>query len=421
MFFSLDVQRARKGDCLLIHYGSCDKPGLALIDGGPSQVYKSYLQPRLAQLRKARGLGADAALDIDLLVVSHIDDDHVNGIIDLTEELVNAVDARQPLPWKVRSFWHNTFDDIIGNTSDELLSSVTASFGAAALSGEPDTEGLDPDAAMVLASVAQGFRLRDDAKKLKLRINPEFKGKLVMATGDGEKIDMGKCLTLTVAGPMQEELVALQKEHEAFLKKHQDDKKTRAALASFTDTSVANLSSLVLLAEVEDKRMLLTGDARGDKILQGLELAGLLQKNGAMHVDILKVPHHGSNRNIEPIFFRRITADHYVFSGNGEHGNPERETLRMLLDEGGDREFTIHLTYPIQEIDVEREKDWCKEQQKEKTRKKKKPDTSVREDWSAGKHSLAAFFAAHTDFARKISIVAEGEPHLVDLLDKVCF
>ena len=419
MFFSLDVQRARKGDCLLVHYGASDKPGLAVIDGGPSQVYKSYLQPRLTQIRKARGLGGDAALDVDLLIVSHIDDDHINGILDLTKELVNASDSKQPLPWKIKSFWHNTFDDIIGNNPDELLSSVTASFGAAALSGEPDTEGLDPDTAKVLASVDQGFRLRDDARKLKLRINPEFKGKLVMTTGGGEKINMGKGLTLTVAGPLQEELVALQKDHDAFLKKHQDDKKTRAALASFTDTSVANLSSLVLLAEVEKKRMLLTGDARGDKILQGLELACLLPKNGTMHVDILKVPHHGSNRNIEPIFFRRITADHYVFSGNGEHGNPERETLQMLLDEGGDREFTIHLTYPVKEIDAEREKDWHKEQQKEKTRKQKKPDAMVREDWSPGRHSLTAFFADHQDFAKKVSVVEEGKPYLVDLLDKV--
>lgn len=40
-------------------------------------------------------------------------------------------------------------------------------------------------------------------------------------------------------------------------------------------TSVANLSSVVVLAAVGKKRMLLTGDARGDKILEGLELVGL--------------------------------------------------------------------------------------------------------------------------------------------------
>ena len=420
MIFSLDVRRARKGDCLILHYGSKDDPGLALIDGGPAQVYTPHLKPRLTQIRKARGLGNNESLAVDLLMVSHIDDDHINGILELTKELVDAKDSRQPLPLKVRSFWHNTFDDIIGNRPEELLAAVTASFGAAALSGEPDTEGLDPDAATVLASVEQGFRLREDAKNLGLRINPEFEGKLVMTT-DGKMIDMNKGLKLTVAGPMKAELVALQKDYDTWLKKHKDEKKTKAALASFTDTSVANLSSLVLIAEVGGKRMLLTGDARGDKILQGLELVGLLKKNGKMHVDILKMPHHGSDRNIEPIFFQRVTADHYVFSGNGEHGNPERATLKMLLDECGGKDFTIHLTYPIGEIDIEREKDWNKEQAKEKTRKKKNPELTVRENWSPKKHSLTAFFTEHKDLAKKASIVEDGKPHVINLLDKVGF
>jgi hypothetical protein len=419
MIFGLDVRRARKGDCLILHYGSKDDPGLALIDGGPARVYTPHLKPRLTQIRKARGLGRDESLAVDLLMVSHIDDDHINGILELTKELADAKSSNKPLPLKIRSVWHNAFDNIIGNTPNALLAAVTASFGAAALSGEPDTEGLDPDAAMVLASVEQGFRLRNDARMLGLRINPEFGGKPVMTTDRGNSIDMGKGLTLTVAGPMKAELISLQKDYEAWLKKHKDEKKT--ALASFTDTSVANLSSLVLLAQVGEKRMLLTGDARGDKILQGLELAGRLNTNGTMHVDILKVPHHGSDRNMEPIFFRRITADHYVFSGNGEHGNPERATLQMLLDERGGKEFTIHLTYPIEEIDAEREKDWKKEQQKEKIRKKKTPGATVRENWSPKKHSLTTFLTDHTDFARKVRIVAEGEPHVINLLEGIGF
>ncbi|HSF24665.1 MAG TPA: hypothetical protein VLE20_10585, partial [Blastocatellia bacterium] len=287
--------------------------------------------------------------------------------------------------------------------------------------GEPDTEGLDPDAARVLASVGQGFRLRDDAKNLKLRINHQFGGKLVIAEKKAKIIDIGKGLKVTVAGPMKAELVALQKDHDKFLKKAAGEKKTKAALASFTDTSVANLSSLVLLAEVGKKSILLTGDARGDKVLQGLELVGLLKKGGKMHVNILKMPHHGSDRNIDPIFFKRITADHYVFSGNGEHGNPERETLQMLLDESGKDKFTIHLTYPIKEIDVGREEDWKKEQQKEKARKKNNPKVKVRENWSPKKHSLASFFAVHKEFAKKVSIVDEGKPHVIDLIDKVGF
>ena len=112
MFFSLDIQRARKGDCLLLHYGSKDELGLALIDGGPAKVYEPHLKPRIGQIRQARGLHADQALLVDLLLVSHIDDDHINGILELTNELVDASNDKKPLRLKVRSFWHNTFDDI---------------------------------------------------------------------------------------------------------------------------------------------------------------------------------------------------------------------------------------------------------------------------------------------------------------------
>ena len=57
-----------------------------------------------------------------------------------------------------------------------------------------------------------------------------------------------------------------------------------------------------------------------------------------------------------------MTADHYVFSGDGEHGNPERATLEMLLDaRGTDAGYTIHLTYPVEEIDTERKADWVRE------------------------------------------------------------
>jgi beta-lactamase superfamily II metal-dependent hydrolase len=398
MFLTLDVRRARKGDCLILHYGSKDDPGLALIDGGPANVYKPHLKPRLAEIRKARGLSANGSLPVDLLMVSHIDDDHIRGMLELTKELV---EEQGPLPLKIKGVWHNTFDDIIGNNPDKLKAAVTAQFGTASLSGDgEEVEGLDPDAAKVLASISQGFKLRDDTKVLKLSINPQFKGKLVIAKKQGKQIAMGKGLTFTVIGPMNDEVLALQQAHDEFLEKQEEK-----ALAAFTDKSVPNLSSLVVLAEAGKKRILLTGDARGDKILEGLELVGLLKKDGKskIHMDILKCPHHGSNRNVEPIFFRRITADHYVFSGNGEHGNPERETLEMLLAERGNEKYTVHLTYPIAEIDVERKKE---------AKKKGKP-------WSPKKQGLVALFDANPNFAKKVKIVSENKPHLINLLDNL--
>jgi hypothetical protein len=303
MFFSLDVRRARKGDCLVLHYGSKTNPGLGLIDGGPSQVYGPHLKPRLEQIRKSRKLGPNDPLPVDFMMVSHIDDDHINGILELTKELLEAKAAKKPLPFKIQSVWHNTFDDIIGNNPKELTAAVTAQFGTASLSGEPDTDGLDPDVARVLASVSQGFRLRDDLRGLKLRINPEFEGKLVIAKKKAKTLDMGKGLKFTVVGPMHDEIAALQKDHDTFLKKKEKEG-TASVLAAFTDSSVANLSSVVVLAEVGKKRMLLTGDARGDKVLEGLELVGLLKNDGksTMHVDVFKGPHHGSATRIRFCF-----------------------------------------------------------------------------------------------------------------------
>ncbi|HKG61824.1 MAG TPA: hypothetical protein VKB05_18855 [Pyrinomonadaceae bacterium] len=402
MIFTLDVRRARKGDCLIVHYGTKTEPGLMLIDGGPADVYKPQLKPRLEEIRKARGLAANATLPVDLLMVSHIDDDHIKGVLELTKEMI---EAQGPKPLKISGVWHNTFDDIIGNNPDKLRAAVTASFGTASLSGDgEEVEGLDPEAAKVLASVSQGFRLRDDSRALKLRINPQFKGKVVIAKKNGKQVDMGKGLNFTVLGPMNDEILALQQAHDEFLEKQQG-KKSEASLAAFTDTSVPNLSSLVVLAEVGGKRILLTGDARGDKVLEGLELVGLLKKDGKskIHVDVFKCPHHGSKRNNDPILFRRITADHYVFSGNGEHGNPARETLEMLLGERGDEKYTVHLTYPIDEIDVERKKE---------EKKKGKP-------WSPKKQGLVAFFDENPKFAKKVSIVDEKKPHLINLLDKM--
>ncbi len=378
MILSFDVRRARKGDCSILHFGTPDEPGLILTDGGPSQVWKPQLKPRLSRIREAQDVDDDQPLPVDLMMVSHIDDDHINGILELTGELVDAANAGEPLPLKIRQLWHNSFDDIIGDT-----------------------------------------HLRDDARRLNLPINKSFDGTLVKADEKTKAVDMGKGLKMTVVGPMKHELLDLQKEHDAFLKKSQKEKKASASLAAFIDQSVANLSSIVVLVEAKNKRILLTGDARGDKIMEGLELVGLLPKNGDMHLDVLKVPHHGSDRNMETIFFERVKANHYVFSGNGEHGNPERETLEMLLDARGNDDFAIHLTYPISEIDTGRQAEWNKQRDKEMAKKKKKPNTKVRETWSDKEHSLASFFTTNKAFGKKVQFVEKDKPHVIDLLDEL--
>jgi hypothetical protein len=426
MLFSLDVIRARKGDCLLLHYGSEDDPRLMVIDGGPRGVYGPHLKPRLEEIRKARGLEKNEPLPVDLLMVSHVDDDHIQGILDLTKDLIQD----NPNLVQVLSLWHNSFENIIDSTPMELTAAFQSQFGAASMGGEPGDLTVDAEeeeevivsSLKVLASIQQGAQLRSDANRLEWPLNPEFDEGLILASETGDALDMEDGLKFTVVGPMLPELKKLHEKHQEWLKELAKGGKTpEEVLSAYIDKSVPNLSSLVVLAEAGEKRMLLTGDARGDKILEGLELVGLMEEGGTMHVDLLKVPHHGSANNLDNDFFERITADHYVFSGDGEHGNPERESLQMLLDARGDAEYTIHLTYPIEELDAGRKEDWEKEQAKEKKKQQKNPSKKVRPDWSPEEHSLQALFDQHEEFGKKVRIVEEHRPHVIDLLEEVRF
>ena len=77
--------------------------------------------------------------------------------------------------------------------------------------------------------------------------------------------------------------------------------------------------------------MLLTGDGHWKDILNGLERHKLL-KGGKLHVDVLKAQHHGSEHNFKDEFCDVVTADDYVFCGNGQHENPDLDVLQMVVD-----------------------------------------------------------------------------------------
>ncbi|MEX2105261.1 MAG: hypothetical protein WD810_00030 [Solirubrobacterales bacterium] len=330
--FSLEALRAEFGDSLLLRYGHAADPRLVLIDGGPSGVYKDALAPRLAELVDARG----GSLPIELVVVSHVDKDHVRGILDLSEALLEDEDLEQQL--EVKGLWHNAFDDLLGPAvSTELETS----------------DGTQPaEVEAVIAGVAEGEGLRDNADRLNWTLNPDFDEFVMAPEEGGATVDLGP-LRITVVGPRQAEIEKLRVEwakEQAKLKKAKGP--AAAEIASNIDNSVTNLSSIVCLAECGGKRMLLTGDARGDKILAGLEAAGILEPKDSIELDLLKLPHHGSCRNLDQKFFERLRARHLVISADGEYDNPDVETLEMLSKARDDDEFTIHLTYSDFKRDV---------------------------------------------------------------------
>ena len=345
MLFTLEALQAKHGDSLLLHYGKASAPKLIVIDGGPAGVYNSSLRPRLEELKESRS--PNAPLSIRMLMVSHLDDDHVNGVLAFLDDLVEKQNDNEELPYDVLTLWNNTFDDIIGNDADELLKALNSGKSKKGASASSFSPG-----GAVAASVPQGRDVRNNAKVLAIGINDPFGG-LVATPAKGKKaVTIGDGLKFTVLGPVEERVEKLQEEwNKVILKKGlATDKKGKAIAQAFVDESVFNLSSIVVLAEAGKKRMLLTGDSRGDDVLNALKSSGQL-KAGKFHVDILKLPHHGSDRNVATEFFRSITADHYVVSADGRFGNPEISTLQMISDARGNDKFTIHLTNQEKRLD----------------------------------------------------------------------
>jgi hypothetical protein len=434
MLFSLDVLRAKKGDCLMLHYGEEDDPKLLMIDGGPAGVYQKHLRPRLQRIITTRKL--NEPLQVEMLMVSHVDDDHIRGILDLTAELRDAKNDNVPAFINVSNVWHNSFENVIGSVPEQLKDALETKSVTASTEGELPELELDIDgdeetiesSLKVLASVKQGQQLGKDVKNvLEAEPNIYFDGGLIVADENSAALDMENGLSFTVIGPMLPELKELWKAQQKWLEDLAEEGKTAEdVLSAYVDKSVPNLSSLVVLAEADGKKMLLTGDARGDKIIEGLDFVGLL-KDGKIEVDVLKVPHHGSSNNLREDFFELVIAHDYVFSGNGEHGNPERDSLQWLWDARGDEDYLVHLTYPIAEIDAARKEEWQKQQKAEKNRQEKarqngKPGKNPREDWSDEEHSLGALFDANPAFKKKLSIInSDNETHLIDLLDEVKF
>jgi hypothetical protein len=323
MVFTLEAVKAKEGDSLILHFGPKSAPKLVVIDGGPSGVWKSFLRPRLDEIKQK--LSPNDPLPLQAIGVSHIDADHIVGIQALTSELVRAKAKQEDGLVAPKDLWHNGLDQLL---DEELDIAEVASLADAFDRGE-----------MVVASVGQGNDLDADAVTLGLKVNRRF-GAGPIVTGDKTKI--GDIEFLAVA-PAEERLRKLRDDWKK--KSPQELLDAHEAEVLKIDDTVYNLSSVVLLVRCPEGTMLLTGDALDDHIMEGLKALGHLHDGGTFDVDVLKMPHHGSDYNVHPKFFATVRARHYVISGDGKNGNPETQTLEWLRDARKGEKYDVWLTY----------------------------------------------------------------------------
>jgi beta-lactamase superfamily II metal-dependent hydrolase len=326
--FRLHVVQAQFGDSLILEFGTPNKPRYILVDGGPTGNYAADLQPALTEI-----VGSDGQLD--LVVLSHVDNDHIVGVLDLFAAMEDdQVSERRP-SFQVAQLWHNSFARSLDPTGEisQKLQSMMELAGAANLAM--------PLAMDAFYGIREGNNLRLMAQKLKVPVNKDFADDLILVETAKQGIKFGP-FELRIAGPNRANLKALQAEWLEWLAKTAAKIASDPAAAAMVDRSVPNLSSVVLLATCNGKTVLLTGDARGDHIVAGLN-AAKLAKRGSLHVDVLKVQHHGSERNASRDFFASVTADTYVLSANGKYGNPDLATLQWIIESARARQRPITL------------------------------------------------------------------------------
>lgn len=320
--FRLEMLPAQQGDALWIEYGEPAAPSTVLIDAGTPYTYK-VVKDRILKLTQA-------SRQVELLIVTHIDTDHIGGVLKLV-----ADDSQHFQPGEI---WFNAWRHLWADTTDRL--------------GPVDGEILS--------------RLLDHAG---WRWNEAFRDRVAVVPVEGPlpmyELPGGMTLTLLSPGPAQ--LLNLKREwihvvQEAGLDPSRPERAQEilAALAArkgvrpdrlgedhidaqklaesayVPDRAAANGSTIAMLAEFDGKRILLGGDGFADVIAANVER--LLRARGCrrLAVDAFKLPHHGSTHNVNTNLLSLLSCNRYLFSTSGAiFGHPDREAVARVIIKGG--------------------------------------------------------------------------------------
>ncbi|HJP94066.1 MAG TPA: ATP-binding protein [Pyrinomonadaceae bacterium] len=364
--FALEMIDAKDGESFLIHYGAEGSVRFVLIDGGPRPVFKRVLGPHLADLRER--IAPNGPLPLELVMISHADEDRLRGIINLLESIEEGRRNYEPDRYQIKRLWYNHFlalEPAGRKRSDRVLRRGQVASLARAL-GIPLNRPFDyyvmpaengpartnlPGGMLVTVLGPPAHRVagwhdqwqreaRKNAQRIELetQLEPQsLADQLGGAFSDGFSSPE---VTLLRTKPYSASLPSAEIDH-------------NVPSGAFVDVSATNLASIVAMFEIYGRTMLLTGDARGDDIIEGLQNGGYLGSQGPAHLDLLKLPHWGSTRNLTAEFFRYVTADHYVIAGNSRFKRPDTDILEMIAASRGVDAFNVHIS--IDDADEEHE------------------------------------------------------------------
>jgi hypothetical protein len=316
--FSVEMLPAQDGDCLWVEWGEEDNLHRMLIDAGRADGQR----PPAELLARIEAL-APRDRTFDLVVATHMDADHVHGLVPLF--------ADPPDRFVAREVWFNGFghlprppgDDTLGyRDADRLAAALDAQAGPAWNRGWTDS----PNGAVVVPDARTALPRRTIAGLEITLVSPTLDTLAKLRTLWPESVRSAG-LDPAVSGKVRGDLLG---------RKPRDLGTPLHDLATLNDDpadpSVSNRSSIAFLATHDGRTVLFGADAHADVLA-----AGLARVDGGrpVHVDVCKVPHHGSRQNVKPELLRMLDCDMWLISTNGgRHNHPDRRAMARILTTG---------------------------------------------------------------------------------------
>ena len=303
---------AYNGDSIYINYEHEGESVHILIDGGTALTYESKgkknevidgaLKTLLAQLREAKQ-------KINLLILTHIDDDHIGGILKWMEKDAKAIEM-------IENIWFNS-----GRSIAKFLNDAQVKIPEIPLVPDTTTE----------TGVNQGVtfekNIRDkeiwDEAVIRQQQSLRFRGlefKILSPSTANlkelhDKWEKERSDTFT----------AVETDYAQSLEHH------LANIISDPDSGIHNGSSIAFILVYDKKNLLFLGDAHIKTIIDGLHFFGYsLEK--PLAAEFVKLSHHGSNRNLNIELLGMIDTNEFIISTDGlKHGHPDKKGLAKII------------------------------------------------------------------------------------------
>lgn len=312
---AFSILPAYHGDCILLRtFTNNNTEFVILIDGGTAQTFKYSLKK-----------GLETIAHIDIVVLTHIDSDHIAGLINffkssLTDKIT------------IGEIWMNR-PDLVDIESGGMISVGQADTLTTLLNNKyPDITIKSVHSEMPDIEV-NGIKFEF------LSPTPQILEELYNQW-QSERMAARKSVLKDIATADLRYSISLE-----------SLSKLPFTPQKKMDKDIYNASSISFILTCPDISMLLLADSRAEVITEQLIRRGFCTAKPLI-VDYVKISHHGSLNNTSACLLELINCDNYIISTNGgsaDHIHPSRETLARIIYNHNrtEKELRIFFNYDL--------------------------------------------------------------------------